>query len=839
MLTMSHYDNYTVGWICALPLEMAASKIMLDKTHDALPPPRNDNNSYIYGEIAQHNIVIACLPSGVYGKVSAANVATQMSRTFRNLQYRFMVGIGAGIPSESADIRLGDVVVSMPTNNSPGVVQYDFGKQFHTGFQRSGTMNKPPQDHLTALSTYRALARINTDPIPRILAETSGKRNEMSGRLVAPSRNHDRLFRADYHHYPQADSCERCDSRMLVSRPKRAETGPFVHYGLIASGDILLKDPRTRDRLRDQEGAICVEMEAAGLMDTFGCLVVRGICDYADSHKNDDWQPYAAVVAAAFTKGLLESIPQSSVEPIPRKNWFEDFARHNPRHARDRIHQQSGGLLRESYEWILENHDYVAWATREQGSLLWIHGNPGTGKTMLLLGIIEELSKTALPGHLVYFFCYSGEVDSSTSILKGMIYSLLFDHPYIRAQVQKRYTHDGSHANSAEIFFFGDIFRFILSMIPRSPTYILIDGLDECGKGIQELKHLIQQTLNQFPYVRWIVSSRNDAEIERLASKVRPMIDISLQPSDAQVSKAVDSYLAWQISELSIPKLTAWSRLRMRMDLERLSEGTYLWAQFACKELRSMTSYEPSRGFNEMPSELTQMYARMMKKISDTLSPEDLSVCTQLLAVMAVIYEPIRVVNLPSVLKFPDLTDDPIDWVEKCSPLLIIRNDKVCFIHESARKFLILSKEDPAYFQSSAHAGLVLQSLSYLSDTLKQDICNLSDPGFSIEGKPFPSHNRLESVKYASLYWVDHLNQACTLSGDGTFHELSDAIDIFLRKFFLFWLESMVLLKSYSKGIHMIKALKDIVQVMITLTDDEVPLQYLTPLYFRGRIFQA
>ncbi|KAL4815078.1 Pfs domain protein [Aspergillus spinulosporus] len=324
---MSHYDHYTVGWICALPLEMAASKLMFDKTHVVLPTPRNDTNSYIFGEIDQHNVVIACLPSGVYGKASAANVATQMSRTFRNLRYRFMVGIGAGIPSKSTDVRLGDVVVSQPTGTSPGVVHYDFGKQFHTGFQRSGSTNKPPQDHLTVLSRYRALATINRNPIARILSECCGHESSMNPQFLAPSQDHDRLFEADYHHHSQSDSCDMCDPHRLVLRPERETAGPFVHYGLIASGDKLLKDPSTRDRLRDQEGAICVEMEAAGLMDSFGCLVIRGICDYADSHKNDMWQPYAAIVAAAYTKGLLESIPRGYGTAITQGNCrkVEDY----------------------------------------------------------------------------------------------------------------------------------------------------------------------------------------------------------------------------------------------------------------------------------------------------------------------------------------------------------------------------------------------------------------------------------------------------------------------------------------------------------------------------------
>ncbi|KAL2838514.1 nucleoside phosphorylase domain-containing protein [Aspergillus pseudodeflectus] len=394
---MADYDKYTVGWICALPLEKAAAAAMLDKRHNSLEGPEGDPNAYTCGEVAGHNIVIACLPSGVYGKTSAAETASHMSRTFHNLQYRFMVGIGAGIPSDLMDIRLGDIVVSHPAGTSPGLVQYDLGKQLSTGFERIGSMNKPPQDLLTALSRYRALARVDGNPIPHILAEANTRRSRVPDEFCRPPRHHDRLFRADYEHPSPAKSCGTCDASQLIIRSERETPAPFVHYGLIASGDTLLRDSKKRDKLRDEEGAICVEMESAGLMqlDNFRCLVIRGICDYADSHKNDEWQPYAALVAAAFTKGLLRSIqPNNTISSILGRNWLEEVEAFNPRILKARILQEAGGLLKPSYEWILSHSTYQSWEMQLEVKVLWLHGDPGTGKTMLLLGIIEHLSKT-------------------------------------------------------------------------------------------------------------------------------------------------------------------------------------------------------------------------------------------------------------------------------------------------------------------------------------------------------------------------------------------------------------------------------------------------------------
>ena len=93
---LRHHD-YTTAWVCALPLEMAVTKAMLDH----LPTDSNDQNTYILGKIRVRNVVIACLPSGVYGTTSATTVTTQMLSTFRSIRFGLMVGI---VPSKDADI---------------------------------------------------------------------------------------------------------------------------------------------------------------------------------------------------------------------------------------------------------------------------------------------------------------------------------------------------------------------------------------------------------------------------------------------------------------------------------------------------------------------------------------------------------------------------------------------------------------------------------------------------------------------------------------------------------------------------------------------------------------
>ncbi|THY90683.1 hypothetical protein D6C92_06641 [Aureobasidium pullulans] len=309
-------DQYTIGWICALPIELAAAVKMLDVEHQRLPPPPGDDNSYRFGRIGDHNIVIGCLPSGRTGLVSASSVATQMMSAFRQIRVGLMVGIGGGVPSEDNDVRLGDIVVSHPNGQHGGVAQYDFGRARPDGiFERIGSLNAPPKALLTALTDVRAAEEMDELKIVDYLSRLTDRLPP----YAYPSKLTDCLYQPKYSHIG-GRNCIRCDSESSVVREKRSTNGPRIHYGTIASGNMVMKDAIERDRIsQDLGGVLCFEMEAAGLMNNFPCLVIRGISDYSDSHKNDGWQRYAAATAAAFAKELLchlASTRINQIEPI-------------------------------------------------------------------------------------------------------------------------------------------------------------------------------------------------------------------------------------------------------------------------------------------------------------------------------------------------------------------------------------------------------------------------------------------------------------------------------------------------------------------------------------------
>ena len=305
-------SEYRVGWICALSLEMTAAIAMLDVVHEQPQEHHSsDHNSYCLGRIQKHNIVIACLAE--YGTTSAADVAKELLLTFTEIRFGLMVGVGGGVPSAEHDIRLGDIVVSRPEGTSSGVVQYDLGKAQVGQFERTGSLDRPPQILLKAVCALESKHEMVDTEIPTFLASTGTQYPKMRTSYASPGAENDRLFREDYHHPGASKNCDSCDVSQLVDREPRESDLPRIHYGLIASGNQVIKNGLIRSKLGKELGMLCFEMEAAGLMNKFKCLVIRGICDYSDSHKNKKWQRYAAVSAAAYAKELLLVTPAHRV----------------------------------------------------------------------------------------------------------------------------------------------------------------------------------------------------------------------------------------------------------------------------------------------------------------------------------------------------------------------------------------------------------------------------------------------------------------------------------------------------------------------------------------------
>ncbi|EFQ29581.1 kinesin light chain [Colletotrichum graminicola M1.001] len=342
--------NYRIGWICPLHVDMQAALAMLDEVHENLPQPCTDPTIYRLGSISGHNVVIASLHQP--GNCTAAMVANSMQSTFRNLEFGLLVGTGGGVPtrSEAGMIRLSHVVVSKSKDAHSGAVYYSQIKAEDGVFKRTGYIDSPPPILLHAARSLEIDLEASEDcpissNIERILSN--------------------QMLRSKYKH-PGV-------SKDHMRGPEDEDTGGIiVHRGTIASGELLLRDAGLRDKLAKEHGVLCFEMEAAGALTDFRCLVIRGISNYCDALKNDDWHGYASAAAAAYARELFFTY---------RLRWRKSMTHVRPRHFIVPFTQNRDFLGREIFLEELR----AKLCVDDRPRRLAITGLGGIGKTQVAL----------------------------------------------------------------------------------------------------------------------------------------------------------------------------------------------------------------------------------------------------------------------------------------------------------------------------------------------------------------------------------------------------------------------------------------------------------------------
>ncbi|KAJ5020842.1 hypothetical protein J3E73DRAFT_395168 [Bipolaris maydis] len=516
-------EDYTVGWVCALPIELAAAQEMLDEEHPDLKPDASDNdeNLYALGSIGGHNVVIVCLPAGQIGNNPAAAVAMQMRATFKKIRFGLMVGIGGGVPN-AEDVRLGDVVASQPHGTFAGVVQYDMGKKTPSGFERTGSLNAPPKILLAAIAKVQSNELRGKSKLSEYVAKL-----ESNARFQRNKAGPDVLFEAAYDH--EADDHEAgqtCDGTNEI----------VVHYGTIASGNQVMRSAIERDEVSKELGGV------------FPCLVVRGICDYADSHKNKRWQPYAAAVAAAYAKEVLLVIPPAEVAELRTAEEATQFTKHNserprspiakrrkiegiedlgidtvelvhliilslliihannviastqlsPQQHEHRFHDIHTAV--DTCEWLFEHPGYQTWMESDSG-LFWIKGDPGAGKSVLMKHCVKRMRERS-PDNLVVSFFFHGQgkplQKTSLGLFRALLSSMLEHFPENLTRLAAKCTENekryGRHAWEWTENELQEAFSNTLSEATRRQRVVIfIDALDECGRPRKEFIGILQR----------------------------------------------------------------------------------------------------------------------------------------------------------------------------------------------------------------------------------------------------------------------------------------------------------------------------------------------------------
>ncbi|KAF3216685.1 hypothetical protein TWF191_008930 [Orbilia oligospora] len=640
-------NDYHIGWICALSVELKAAIEMLDEEHPEILCNIFDNNKYRFGQIGHCNIVIVCLPAGVYGTNAAAAVAANFRRSFPGITAYLMVGIGGGAPLlPHNDVRLGDVVVGLPGNGHGGILQYDFGKTVQAGkFISIGTMNMPPPILLGVVSDLQAdhLTRANAldEAIEKALASLSA---DVAAKFSCPSAETDRLFQAKYDHPAENESCDQCNNDQVVVRQPRLENRFNIHYGLIASGNQVMK--------------------------------------YAPNSSTFD-----------------EAVNSESYECLRYLDATD------PRNDKARYEATKDELIEKSYSWILSDPSFKAWTLNNENPVLWVSGGAGKGKTMLTMGIVESFEHRSSESHqrpvnsVTYFFCQATDNrrNSAAAVLKGILYHLILsdkDNILVR-YLKEEYDKGGPDCLSGPNAFYviQRVFFKIFHDQIFEELYFLVDALDECTDGLTELLNFVSRSL-MLPgssKIKWFLTSRNRPDIEERLDSKGFLRRISLEENNTQITAAVNDYINEKITHLSKSKrYSAEVFNQIQKILQERAGNTFLWVHLACKELARIKASQVIQTLQKIPSGLQEFYQEMLNNIERTNTEEDTGLCRQLLSAVTLAVRPLSLSEMAIVAGLPpEMNEYEMEvQVKQCGSFLIVQEKTVLFVHQSAKDFL-------------------------------------------------------------------------------------------------------------------------------------------------------
>ncbi|KAG9990133.1 purine and uridine phosphorylase, partial [Aureobasidium melanogenum] len=678
---MSDPQQYTVGWICAIPTEYTAARQFLDEEHDRpAHVSAHDSNDYTLGKMAGHNVVIAVLPDGEYGVSSATAVAKDMLHSFPNVRVGLMVGIGGGAPTAKNDIRLGDVVVSSRKGSAPCVYQYNYGKTIQgRSFEPTGFLNQPPVVVRTAVSGLKSKYEDHGHQIESSIAEVLDRKLRLRQKYGRPSQESDRLYVSNVIHPEDDDrSCEKaCGSQTanLVQRRERREDedNPTIHYGVIASADQLMKNAITRDAIAKEKDVLCFEMEAAGLMNHFPCLVVRGICDYSDSHKNKEWQGYAAMTAAAYAKDILKRMIPSRVEQEERlgkvlaesvtklceetkssadvlrahakstKQHLEKAASRYQNKEHRNCHQVfktstyehfkniNPDRVKDTCQWALDHPLYQRWNESATDDLLWISADPGCGKSVLSKSLVDERLMSDTVGSTIcyFFFKDNDEQNSLATGLCALLHQLFQNQPHLLQHAVPAWHSDGNKLQQ-ETDKLWCILLAATSDAAAHNTICVLDALDECKDG--DRSNLIAK-LAQFhknvaafqdprrSWLKFIVTSRPYDDIQRGFQHIPPSLPaVRLRGEEeneqirVEINRVINLKVLQLANELSLRESTS---SRLEQTLLAMEHRTYLWLHLAIDDVRTtlQNSLRPDEEpIDSVPSSVEGAYEKILSR---------------------------------------------------------------------------------------------------------------------------------------------------------------------------------------------------------------------------------
>jgi hypothetical protein len=500
----------------------------------------------------------------------------------------------------------------------------------------------------------------------------------------------------------------------------------------------------------------------------------------------------------------------------------------NPQDDMARIEGNKDKLLYDAYKWILHTDKYAAFTTWDDSDpsscrLLWIKGYAGTGKTMLLIGVIRELSKqlAASAPSLSYFFCQgtgTKKLSSATAALRSLIWMLLVQQPHLISHLQNAYKQSGVALfnDGNEFYALQRVFENMLKDPALGAVYLIIDALDECDRtkpGLGELIQLISVSLDLSRKVKWLLSGRPDIDVlVRLKglNLNNSTISQTLLELDAQSqANPVNAYINHKLTALQGRRGYNDSLLAdISEKISRRAMNIFLWAALIFRELDSVDGWDAFETIERIPAGLSKLYGHMMSRIEDG-NERNQQRCKKVLVAALLAFRPLVLAELAVLTNLPpDITEAAI---EMCGSFLTVIRETVNLIHQSAKDYLneSYSRLQPAG-PAQGHTDIATRSIDAMSSMLRQNMYKL-DFGFKPKDMAPPNPDPLAPIRYSCLFWADHL---CSLNGENPRCLTDDGKVLgFLKEYFLRWLESLSLLGKLSDGVLLIRRLLRIAQV--------------------------
>ncbi|KAK6500265.1 hypothetical protein TWF481_010610 [Arthrobotrys musiformis] len=775
-------NDFKIAIICERPLEARIVNELFDKRYDeeAYNKAQGDPNAYSLGVIGHHNVVLVYIPG--WGKVSTMAAATSLRASFEEIQLTLAVGICGGVPFEPQSkeaILLGDVIIS------EGIVQYDLWKRYPD----NKFTQKDTRDNLLRPSpkTRAALAELKTQQGRDWLQNKTSKylgvlQPKLGGAVIYPGSAEDRLFESTYEHKHREQkcvvcanddgsrdvcieaintSCEqlKCHEQQLVSRNRLSQPlSPTIHFGLIGSSDIVMKSGEFRDYIASRDGLIAFETGASGTWGFFpSSLTIRGVCDYADSHRNKGWQGYAAAAAAAATKAFLENLstdtsrtlslhtrvelsPHTRVELSPHTGveiYFqtrfgeveleEDRTRrakeievlkmlYNPfPDQKDRNPDRMPGTC----EWFVAHRLFRDWQETESAKLLWVSADPGCGKSVLTKYLVDSVLTTTESRTTCYFF-FKDDSENQGSIISALcciLFQLFTQKPILLSKMILEQIEITGKEFARSFDQLWDALLSAASGEDAGEIICVLDAIDECehhGRSqLAQALYKLYSTRRNFK-LKFLLTSRPYGRIRKdfhlLQIPGLPVIhlrgegDVEMQ----QISLEINIFIEARVRQIGESLMFSHEEQHILLQgLRRIPNRTYLWVHRILDSIEWNSIVDDRiRTISNIPTSINEAYEKILWK---SLNIEE---AKRLLHIIIAAARPLTLKEMGSALALKDNTQSYIDLelqpeerlgerIRDLCGLVTIIDSRVCLLHPSVEEFLIQNglvpiQNDPA-----------------------------------------------------------------------------------------------------------------------------------------------